>query len=396
MDSTVLFLHGALVRTSRLILEGLAAFAAERGWQVLNICPPKSAGPGYLRRIAAHWNAIGIVEDCGAEKTMPIPGSPLGIPFVCIDLDPSKRKALRPSRRSARPRPVGFVEADTGALVQMAVQELMRQDFMSYAYVSAHKKRYWSDLRRAVFQRMIEEAGGDFYSFDGLSVQTGDAPTIRKLGEWLNTLPKPCGILAANDRTAALVLSAARRHGMDVPGMVGVIGIDNDAMLCENMHPSLSSVEVDFRRGGFLAGQLLDGLLTGEEAGGTSLRYGAKRFVQRLSTRRLKQQMPSVRTALDFIRRHAVEGISAADVLPLLGGSRRSAEKRFRAAVGKSILEEIADVRFERLFPLLEQRHLPLNTLAGRTGFASENLLQRQFKARTGMTLSAYRRQLGP
>ena len=326
---------------------------------------------------------------------MPLPGTPVDIPFVCIDLDPSKKKALRSFRRNARPRPIGFVEADTDALVQMAVKELMRQDFMSYAYVSAHKKRYWSDLRRAVFQRMIEGAGGDFCAFDGLSVQTGDAPTIQKLGEWLKTLPKPCGILAANDRTAALVLSAARRHGMDVPDMVGVIGIDNDAMLCENMHPSLSSVEIDFRHGGYLAGLLLDRLLVGEKADEMSLRYGAKRFVQRLSTRRIRHQMPSVRMALDFIRRHAAEGISAADVLPLLGGSRRSAEKRFRAATGKSILKEITDVRFERLFPLLEQRHLPLNTLAGRTGFSSENLLQRQFKARTGMTLSAYRRQLG-
>lgn len=69
----------------------------------------------------------------------------------------------------------------------------------------------------------------------------------------------------------------------------------------------------------------------------------------------------------------------------------RSAEKRFRAAVGKSVLEEILDVRFERLEQLLKET-TPLGQIANRTGFSSENHLQRMFKARYGMTLSAWRK----
>ena len=90
------------------------------------------------------------------------------------------------------------------------------------------------------------------------------------------------------------------------------------------------------------------------------------------------------------------EEAATSDILPMLGGSRRSAEKRCRAATGKSILEEILDVRFEKLLPLLERGHLPLGALAGLAGFSSENHLQRQFKSRYGMTLSAWRKsQLG-
>ena len=59
MDSTVLFLHGALVRTSRLILEGLAAFAAER------IC--------------------GVTKSCGRSKTCAA---------VCVWISAPERKAL--------------------------------------------------------------------------------------------------------------------------------------------------------------------------------------------------------------------------------------------------------------------------------------------------------------
>ena len=50
-------------------------------------------------------------------------------------------------------------------------------------------------------------------------------------------------------------------------------------------------------------------------------------------------------------------------------------------------------MRFEKLLPLLEQGHIALGALAGLTGFTSENQLQRQFKARFGMTLSAYRKE---
>ena len=65
-------------------------------------------------------------------------------------------------------------------------------------------------------------------------------------------------------------------------------------------------------------------------------------------------------------------------------------------SIGKSILEEIIDVRFEKLLDLLEKRHVALGTLAGQTGFTSENQLQRQFKARFEMTLSDYRKRNSP
>ena len=60
---------------------------------------------------------------------------------------------------------------------------------------------------------------------------------------------------------------------------------------------------------------------------------------------------------------------------------------------GRRLRAEILDVRFEKLLPLLERGHLPLGTLAGLAGFSSENHLQLQFKARYGMTLSAWRKR---
>ena len=393
MADTILYLSGSLVRTSRLLLEGLSAFAAEHGWKVLRVSPPQGAGAEYLRHMVAFWQAAGVVEDCGPEA-VPLPGGAPPVPFVCIDLDPRRKNDLARAGRGAALRRVGFVHADSDAFVRLAARELLQRDFASYAYVSAYRRRHWSERRREVFRTAVEDAGGRVRTFNGLDIEAGDAAAMRRLGAWLKALPKPCGILAANDRTATFVLTAAARNGIDVPGMANVIGIDDDEMLCETISPSLTSVQADFFGGGHLAGQLLADLRAGTAADGTTLLYGARRIVHRLSTRRLgRQQMPSVKNALEAIRRRAAEGISAADILPMLGGSRRSAEKRFKAATGKSILEEIIDVRFERLVPLLEQGGLSLGSLAGHAGFTSEKQLQRQFKARFGMTMGDYRRR---
>ncbi len=389
---TILFLHGALVRTSRILLEGLSAFAAEQGWIVLNVAPPKCAKPNYLRRIAKSWDAAGIVVDCGVERSMPLPDGKLDVPVVCIDLDPQKRKKLL--QRGARSINVAFVNADSDLFARMAANELLKHDFLSYAYVSAYSSRHWSERRRDVFRQVIESAGEALYIFDGKQQETGDSESSRRLGNWLSSLPKPCGLLAANDRIAALVLSAAQRYGISIPEMVSVIGIDNDDMLCENLSTSLSSINPDFFSGGYIAGQMLSKMISGAAPVDNPLLYGAKCFMHRLSTRRIERSVPSVKNALNYIHRHAAEGLSASDILPLLGGSRRSAEKRFKAACGKSILEEIIDVRFQKLMPLLEQRHVSLCSLHCKVGFTSCNQLQRQFKARFGVSLSQYRKVL--
>lgn len=388
---TVLFLHGPLMRTPRLLLEGLSAFAATRGWRVQRASPPRGAGTAYLRRLAEFWHPVGFVGDYGgASRGMPLPDGSLALPFVCIDLDETLR-ARRVATSTGAPPLVGFVNAADDAFARLAARELIRYDFMAYAVVSAYSRQYWSRRRVRVFRDEVEGAGGTVRTFGFTDISGGTG--IRRLGEWLRGLPKPCGLLAVNDRTAALVLTAAARYEVTVPDEVAVIGIDDDELLCENMAPPLTSIRADFVGGGRLAGSLLSDLVDGKAQSGASLLYGEQRIVRRLSTRRLNRPAPSIRAVLETIRRRSGDGISAADILPMLGGSQRSAEKRFRAATGKSILEEILDVRFDKLLPLLEQEHLQLGSLATLAGFSSENHLQRQFKARYGMTLSAWRKQ---
>ena len=62
-----------------------------------------------------------------------------------------------------------------------------------------------------------------------------DILTIQNdLRTWLQSLPKPCGIFAANDFAADYVLSTCQIMGIRVPDDVAVIGVDNDVTICEN------------------------------------------------------------------------------------------------------------------------------------------------------------------
>jgi hypothetical protein len=68
------------------------------------------------------------------------------------------------------------------------------------------------------------------------------------LAAWLEALPKPVGLLAANDSRARQVLDVCRAIGVRVPEEVAVLGIDNDEMVCQLSSPLLSSIEQGARQ----------------------------------------------------------------------------------------------------------------------------------------------------
>ena len=275
----------------------------------------------------------------------------------------------------------------------MAAKTLLEHDFAAYAYVSAYSRFHWSEQRKQYFEEVMKLNGRTCRCFDGTGLAACDAAKSAQLGSWLSSLPKPCGLLAANDHTAAQVLSVAAHEGIKVPDELSVLGIDDDEDVCESTIPPLSSISCDFRGGGMLAGEMICKMLNGRHDKELTDMYGAVHVTIRQSIRRNRKYPPSIRLALESIRLRATEGISAADIIPLIGGSRRSAERKFRAAVGHGILEEILNVRFEKVKKLLTTPIL-LKAMSDQTGFSSANNLQRMFKARFGMTLTDYRKQL--
>ena len=212
--------------------------------------------------------------------------------------------------------------------------------------------------------------------------------------QWLREVPKPIGIMAAEDGVAHDLAAACQEAGIAVPDQVAIIGVNNDDLLCEGAWPPLSSVEPDFTRMGYRAAVLLDRLLSGEELPPDDrvVRLSPLGVTQRVSTSVLAVKDPSLAEAVRFIREHACDPCSVDDVLREVAVGRRWLERQFVAQLGRTPHEEIVRVRIENSKRLLLRPEFGVIHVAERCGF-SKVQFTRAFRQYTGTTPAVYRRQ---
>lgn len=158
--------------------------------------------------------------------------------------------------------------------------------------------------------------------------------------------------------------------------------------------PPLSSIHRDTETCGFMAAQMLDRLMRRETRRREIFRYGVRKIATRDSTQRSALITdPLVQRAREFIRINAGIGIGVPDIVKHLNVSRRLAETHFRKALGHSLLDEIQNVRLERVERLLQETELPLTEVCTRCGYRTDVHLRRIFKRRFGCSMLQYRSQ---
>ena len=329
------------------------------------------------------WRPDGLIVEGGYTELSDFRQSDFrGYPTVFCD-----------ARASRMRRPYSGVAHDSSITAMMAAKELISLGFSDYAFVGNLQPRDWSDHRRDVFAKAVAAAGGHLNVFESSTVQDLDVFRER-LSPWLSELPRPCGLLAANDATADIVLRLLRNRHIKVPEDIAVVGIDNDTLICENTTPTLTSVAPDFERSGYLVAEMLDARMNDRRLKDELQTFSALQVIHRGSTRILKRRDDAIKKALEFIREKAADGISPRDVIKQIGGSRRQAEYRFREFVGMSIGEELLSVRLETAKKLLANPSIPIGAVAERCGYSDDSLLRRAFKSTTGLSLSEYRKSM--
>ena len=171
------------------------------------------------------------------------------------------------------------------------------------------------------------------------------------------------------------------------------MGVDNDEMICENTSPTLTSIQPDFKGGGYLAAQLLDEMLTNGLPKKTVMRtYGIKTLVERASTQDLKGGGRLVTQAMEFIRLNFSQRIDVADVAEALKVSRRTLEKRFTEVRGEGVADALRRTRLDCVRNLLRETEKPVDEIAYECGFISAKHLMTLFKRTHGMTMGEWRR----
>ena len=380
-QSNILFFISLDHRCFSTQLDGIFRYPRARGWRVQVVSEAISAA--NIRKTLEFWKPSGVIVEYG--DTLKISPTLFGdVPFVLIDI--GRRKP---------PKAANVVGFDSGAAGKMGADYLLGLDLPAYSYIGFWKDVPWDRERRRSFTETIRRAGrtvSAFFTHKALK----PAERFRMLRAWIKALPRPCGVMACNDRVGEEVLNICALLGISVPDEIAVLGVDNDRPLCENVSPSLASIDPDSYRCGFLAAQILDDLMSRPRLR-TKKTYIQEfcpplRIEVRQSVRRLMGDRFKIGPILETIRHQACDGIGVEEVVSAMGLSRRAAEKHFRIVTGKSILEEIQDVRFEKVFELLRDPRRQIGAIAGMCGFATEVALRKAFRLRTGLSMSAWRR----
>lgn len=330
------------------------------------------------------WKPDGLIVDAGCERYPAKEFAALaGRCTVYVNTSP----------RADGSHPYATITTDERLLAVAAAKLMLGKRLNNFAFVGMPTDVPWSEARGRLFRAELKDRGKPLIEFKS-PAETGWRAQERALAAWLSELPKPCGIWAANDLRAKQVLDACRLVGIKVPEQVQVLGVDDERYICEQTIPSLSSLAPDFDAGGFAAAEYLYETLTSTKRRNehAALKFELKGAVERLSTADVNGTARRVAAAREYIRQHATAGISVPDVVASVGVSRRLLEKNYRAVTGRTILDELQDVRLEKVKDLLRNTTMPIGNIGAFCGFSSSVYLKTLFKKTFGTTMSAYRK----
>lgn len=387
---TILFLQTANSPSNQALLAGAFRAAKAFGWQIrvmefsgsmFSSGKQDSGISGLLRdirRLRSFWSPLGIIVDCGGLSNRPRKNM-FRLPTVFLDKHPNNLWKGAVS-----------VYADDVALGQTAARELLSLNAKTYAYVPFTSDKIWSANRGKAFADAIKLNHSQCQVF---KKQHRADIYVLALDRWITSLPKPVAIFAANDHISEMVIDSSIRNGFSVPDDVSIIGVDNDEQICLRSMPTLSSIKPDHEKAGALSVQLLKALIQNPRHPPAPMSFGLAAVLHRGSTRQLRRHDERTMQLLRTIREQATAGLSVAQLVTGFGVSRRTIEMQFREATGKSILQEIQDLRIEQAKLMLTQTSASMDEVANSSGYPSTQAFRKHFTKSIGLSPLAFRQR---
>jgi len=375
---------------------------------ILFIESSRGSGRDYLRGIAryAHlhgswsfyWEPGGFEITRQRLKTLDADG------VMLRDVGNFKAQALRRGipavvlgHRDREVRGLVNVVTDSEAIGRMAAEHLLRCGFKHFAFCglsrTAWEQTPWSKHRQRSFCGRVVQSGFPRPPGFVLPPPGSDwSQTRRGLADWLLKLPHPLGVMACNDDCGAQVAEACKLAGLAVPDAVGIVGADNDEVVCGLADPAMSSVAINFERAGYEAAAALDQLMRQSKKALKTICVRATHVVARRSTDIVAVEDAVLAKALTCIRDRARTPLTVNEVARAAGVSRRLLERRFRQHMGGSILMEIRRQRTDQIARLLLETNQPVARIAESLGFDDAQHFARYFRAVKKISPLAFRK----
>ena len=103
-----------------------------------------------------------------------------------------------------------------------------------------------------------------------------------------------------------------------------------------------------------------------------------------------------VRTCSNWLTEHFREPNAVSGVEKISGLPGRSLKRRFKAAMGSTLIEHVQNLRVEEAKRLLETAQISVDEISAEVGYEDPAFFRRLFKRLTGLTPSEYRRMFRP
>ncbi|VGO23475.1 AraC family transcriptional regulator [Pontiella sulfatireligans] len=352
----------------RNIVRGVARYAAVSGWKFYT----HRGIPEITKADLMQWQGAGVIGRITPELEKNL--RQRGIPSVNVKADYVDF-------------PVASVLMDNELIGREAARYLIEKGLRRFATTAWSIQGASGQLKVEGFIKALQQ-----YGYDATILAT--QKEIQQAGKVLQVeKSEPVGFFAAEDFLGRMVMDACEDAGLRIPEDIAVIGVDNSPFICEMLSPTMSSIELGAERVGYQAASLLNRLMQGCAVPDEPIMIAPERIVGRHSTDILEIQDELVARALRFIRDHAAEPITVAEVVDALFCSRRVLEKRFRKEVGRTLHEEIRRSRIERACELLRDSDMLIEVLAEACGYSRRERFNAAFLQETGKTPSAYRKE---
>jgi LacI family transcriptional regulator len=287
-----------------------------------------------------------------------------------------------------------LADVDERGIGALAVDHFAGLGLKHLAYAS-HGSWRWAHTRQACF---VRAARARDYGPVTVLMGPGDSPRQRLRFEndlkiLLENLPRPCGLLAANDEAGVVIVRTCRSIGLRVPDDIAVLGVDNDELTCELSAVPLSSIVRPRFSIGYEVARALHEHLEDPTMAPTRLLLPPQRVVVRASTDLIAIDDEDVVAALRLIKAHFDQPINVDWIVQQLPVARRSLDRKFVKLVGRTVLHQIHHVRFQKAKELLAESDLSLELVARRSGFVNVSWLTHSFRRELDSTPMRFRRQ---
>lgn len=203
------------------------------------------------------------------------------------------------------------------------------------------------------------------------------------------------GVFATNDDNADAIMAQFPSRGIRVPWSVAMLGVDNEELAQNRASPPLSTIEVPTYSIGCEAVHLAVRLMNKEKNVPDSILLPPCRVITRASTDILAVENPSLRAAIEFIKKHADRPIGVDDVVGSVDSvPKRTLQRRFVDETGNTIQEYIRATRLTLCKELLRDTTLSIKEVAFKAGFGSQSQFTKFFRVEEAMAPQEYRSRL--